>query len=235
MEEGPSLSAAPSYAGAWTKLVGKGRQGGRLLEPWLETHIVSTLGFAQMTPVQASTIPQFLSHRDVIVEAVTGSGKTLAYVVPILQMLIRRCESRSAVDEEIEGDNDGEFVRRRKRSYTKGQVGALVICPTRELAQQVHGVVNDFLALQPGAMPVGEGEEGEGQEESREAEEEPMISGALLAIGGTKSSPAHDYKRFRDEGADIIIGTPGRVQELLERPGVDVKELEVLVLDEADR
>lgn len=61
-----------------------------------------------MTPVQASTIPLFMKHKDVVVEAVTGSGKTLAFVIPILERLIRR-ESK----------------------LQQNQVGALIISPTR--------------------------------------------------------------------------------------------------------
>lgn len=61
-----------------------------------------------MTPVQASTIPLFMKHKDVVVEAVTGSGKTLAYVVPVLERLIRT-----------------------KTRLKSEEIGALVISPTR--------------------------------------------------------------------------------------------------------
>ncbi len=61
-----------------------------------------------MTPVQTSTIPLFMRHKDVVVEAVTGSGKTLAFVIPILEKLIRR-----------------------ERKLAKNEIGALVISPTR--------------------------------------------------------------------------------------------------------
>ena len=66
------------------------------------------MGHSQMTPVQASTIPLFMQHKDVVVEAVTGSGKTLAFVIPILERLVRR------------------ETRLRKR-----EIGALIISPTR--------------------------------------------------------------------------------------------------------
>ena len=66
------------------------------------------MGHTQMTPVQASTIPLFMRHKDVVVEAVTGSGKTLAFVVPILEKLVRR-----------------------ERKLAKNEIGALVISPTR--------------------------------------------------------------------------------------------------------
>ena len=66
------------------------------------------MGHTQMTPVQASTIPLFMKHKDVVVEAVTGSGKTLAFVIPILERLIRR-----------------------QNKLRKNEVGALIISPTR--------------------------------------------------------------------------------------------------------
>jgi len=66
------------------------------------------MGHTRMTPVQASTIPLFMKHKDVVVEAVTGSGKTLAFVIPILERLIRR------------------ETRLKNR-----EVGALIISPTR--------------------------------------------------------------------------------------------------------
>lgn len=70
--------------------------------------VIQSMGYQQMTPVQASTIPLFMKNKDVVVEAVTGSGKTLAFVVPILERLIRR-ETR----------------------LRRNEVGALVISPTR--------------------------------------------------------------------------------------------------------
>lgn len=70
--------------------------------------------FPLMTPVQTATIPLFLSHKDVVVQASTGSGKTLSFVIPIIELLLRR-----------------------KEPLRKHQVGAIVISPTRELAQQI--------------------------------------------------------------------------------------------------
>lgn len=66
------------------------------------------MGHSKMTPVQASTIPLFMKHKDVVVEAVTGSGKTLAFVIPVLEKLIRR-----------------------ERKLRKNDIGALIITPTR--------------------------------------------------------------------------------------------------------
>lgn len=146
-----------------------------------------------MTPVQASAIPLFLSHKDVVAEAVTGSGKTLAFVIPILEML-----------------------RRREAPLKKHELGAVVVCPTRELAQQTVSVLQQFLERQP---------EDDGL----------YVGGVQLCVGGTNMSPAEDLRAFRDDGPDILVGTPGRMDELLSKPGVRTSELEVLVMDEADR
>lgn len=152
---------------------------------------VEELKFAQMTPVQATTIPLFLSNKDVAVEAVTGSGKTLAFLVPLLEILLKRDEP-----------------------LTKYAVGAIVISPTRELATQIYHVLEHFLKFVP------------------------QFTGQLLTGG---YNPMTDVKAYKEHGANIIVATPGRMVDMLERKDDNfsfaacVKSLEVLVLDEADR
>uniref|UniRef100_A0A671NEA1 ATP-dependent RNA helicase n=1 Tax=Sinocyclocheilus anshuiensis TaxID=1608454 RepID=A0A671NEA1_9TELE len=80
------------------------------------------LKFTYMTPVQSACIPLFMSNKDVAAEAVTGSGKTLAFVIPALEILLKREEK-----------------------LKKMQVGALIITPTRELALQISEVMGRFL------------------------------------------------------------------------------------------
>ncbi|XP_055003603.1 ATP-dependent RNA helicase DDX55 isoform X1 [Sorex araneus] len=149
------------------------------------------LGFPCMTPVQAATIPLFMKNKDVAAEAVTGSGKTLAFVIPVLEILLRREEQ-----------------------LKKGQVGAIIITPTRELATQIHEVLAHF------TKPF------------------PQLS-QILWIGGT--NPAEDVARFKEHGGHIVVATPGRLEDMFRRKaeGLDlascVRSLEVLVLDEADR
>ncbi|KAG5175672.1 P-loop containing nucleoside triphosphate hydrolase protein, partial [Tribonema minus] len=148
---------------------------------------IAALGFNQMTPVQAATIPLFLRNKDVCVEAVTGSGKTLAFVIPVLEMLMRR-----------------------ETPLKRNQVGAIIITPTRELALQIHRVVSHF------APHVGGGE-----------------ARALLLVGGT--SVADAVAAFRRDGAAILVATPGRLEDLLSNYALfDTRELEALILDEAD-
>ncbi|CAG8443833.1 10281_t:CDS:10 [Ambispora gerdemannii] len=164
----------------------------KLSQPILDT--LMSLGFTEMTPVQSATIPLFMQNKDVVVEAVTGSGKTLAFVIPILEKLI--C---------------------RKNSFHKNEIGALVITPTRELAQQISSVFSIF--LKDTSIP---------------------LKHSLFIGGGGSSTVKEDLTNFLEIGPDIIIGTPGRLEDLLVgRNGVksiiNTKELEILVLDEADR
>ncbi|XP_015274778.1 PREDICTED: ATP-dependent RNA helicase DDX55 [Gekko japonicus] len=84
------------------------------------------LRFSLMTPVQSATIPLFMTNKDVAAEAVTGSGKTLAFVIPIIEILLRREEK-----------------------LKKMQVGAVVITPTRELATQIDEVIAHFTKYFP--------------------------------------------------------------------------------------
>ncbi|KDQ10086.1 hypothetical protein BOTBODRAFT_36513 [Botryobasidium botryosum FD-172 SS1] len=198
------LAQAPSFAGSWSKLDPP-------LTPWI-ADVVGSLNFEQMTPVQASTIPLFMKHKDVVVEAVTGSGKTLAFVIPIIEKLVRR-----------------------QTRLKKNEIGALIVSPTRELATQIHSVFALFLNSQPHE----EREEDEPTSSSAPPPPpEPTYPPPLLLVSGSTSTPAEDLSRFHSTGADIIIGTPGRIEEFLLGRGqksVSVKEFEVLVLDEADR
>ncbi|XP_054613515.1 ATP-dependent RNA helicase DDX55 isoform X1 [Dunckerocampus dactyliophorus] len=155
----------------------------------LET--LQELKFTHMTPVQSACIPLFMSNKDVAAEAVTGSGKTLAFVIPVLEVLLRREEK-----------------------LKKMQVGALVITPTRELAIQISEVMQHFIQKFPQFTQ-------------------------MLMIGG--SNTMEDVEKFKEKGANIVIATPGRLEDMFRRrsDGLDlassVKSLDVLVLDEADR
>lgn len=159
---------------------------------------IERLGFSKPTPVQASTIPLFLAHKDVVVEAVTGSGKTLAFLIPIVEILSPRL---------------GDFASPREDNSIR--LGAIVISPTRELALQTAEVLKTLL---------------EGHPQSH-------ILSQLLLIGGMDIS--HDVARIkamsRAVDCAIAVATPGRLLALLEKGHLDVKHLEVLVLDEADR
>ncbi|OCB84274.1 DEAD-domain-containing protein [Sanghuangporus baumii] len=190
-----SSTSDNAYAGLWSSLPTP-------LTPWV-LDVINSLGYAQMTPVQASTIPLFMRHKDVVVEAVTGSGKTLSFVIPIIERLIRR-----------------------ERRLRKTEIGAVVI----KLAAQIHSVFELFLNSQP--------KSDESEDEDASGKEGEPYPPPLLLTSSSDSSPAEDIRRFLDTGADVVVGTPGRIEEFLLGKGrdvVSVKELEVLVLDEADR
>ncbi len=138
-----------------------------------------SLGYLQMTPVQAATLPLALAGQDVIAQAKTGSGKTAAFALALLANL-----------------NPRRFA-----------VQALVLCPTRELADQVT------------------------QELRRLARSEDNIKTVTLC-GGTPIAP---QAVSLEHGAHIVVGTPGRVMDHLERGSLNLDALNTLVLDEADR
>ncbi len=140
---------------------------------------LKALGYHQMTPVQAQSLPLMLAGRDVIVQARTGSGKTVAFGLGLLAKL------------EVE----------------RFRVQTLVLCPTRELADQVareirrlaRAIHNVKVLTLCGGMPFG-----------------PQI-GSL------------------EHGAHIIVGTPGRIEEHIRKQRLDLSGVQTLVLDEADR
>ncbi|WP_340679648.1 ATP-dependent RNA helicase DbpA [Paraglaciecola sp.] len=140
---------------------------------------LETLGFSQMTDIQAGSLPAILQGRDVVAKAKTGSGKTAAFGLGLLQNL----------------------------QVERFRIQSLVLCPTRELAEQVaeeirrlaRGIHNIKVLTLCGGVPMG-----------------PQI-GSL------------------EHGAHIIVGTPGRIIDHLSRQRLDLSEVNTLVLDEADR
>ncbi|KAI9811757.1 MAG: ATP-dependent rRNA helicase spb4 [Pycnora praestabilis] len=179
--------------------------------------------FSRMTPVQASTIPLFMAHKDVVVEAVTGSGKTLAFLIPVIERLLQ-------LEDPIK----------------KHHVGAIIVSPTRELATQIHDVLISLLGFHgPSAAALKPPDEDEDMQETDTGGAEQPIksypSSTLkvlpqLLVGGT-TSPSQDLSHFLKHSPNLLISTPGRLLELLSSPHVHCPQssFEVLVLDEADR
>ncbi|CDO92662.1 unnamed protein product [Kluyveromyces dobzhanskii CBS 2104] len=163
------------------------------IQPWIRTAIDS-MGFETMTPVQASTIPLFSGNKDVVVESVTGSGKTIAFVIPILERLIK------------EGANSANFK--------KSHFHSLIISPTRELASQIHNVIEEFLKYYPDDLY-------------------PIRS--QLLVGTSSSSVRDDINNFTDNKPQILVGTPGRLLDFLQKTNVKTSSCGAVVLDEADK
>jgi ATP-independent RNA helicase DbpA len=149
----------------------------QLAAPFLAN--LDQLGYTQMTPVQAETLPLILQGRDLIVQAKTGSGKTAAFGIGMLLRI-----------------NPALFA-----------VQGLVMCPTRELADQV---ANELRRLARGIGNVK----------------------VVTLTGGTPMRPQMATLEF---GAHIAVGTPGRIRDHLQRETLDLARLNTLVLDEADR
>jgi len=137
-------------------------------------------GYEHPTPIQQETIPLALAGRDVIGSAQTGTGKTAAFMLPILQRLSKG-----------------------KRAHT---LRALILVPTRELAEQVLQSARTYGRH----LPVN----------------------AAAVYGGVGMEP---QTKALARGVDIIVATPGRLLDHMERGHVSYSHLEVLVLDEADR
>ncbi len=140
---------------------------------------LESLGYNRMTPIQAQSLPHVLKGRDLIARAKTGSGKTAAFGVGLLEQINPRFFG----------------------------VHVLVLCPTRELADQV------------------------GKELRRLARSIPNIKLVLLCGG----KPFGPQKGSLEHGAHIAVGTPGRIQDHLRKGNLKLDGLKTLVLDEADR
>ena len=140
---------------------------------------LSTLGYTQMTPVQAQSLPPVLNDKDIFAQAKTGSGKTAAFSLGVLAKL----------------------------NVKRFRIQSLVLCPTRELAEQVavemrklaRGIHNIKILTLCGGVSIG-----------------PQI-GSL------------------EHGAHIIVGTPGRVDDHIRKGTLRLDDVETLVLDEADQ
>ncbi|CAH6718342.1 ATP-dependent rRNA helicase Spb4p [[Candida] jaroonii] len=163
------------------------------LHPWLKEAIVS-LGFPTMTPVQASTIPLLSGSKDVIVESVTGSGKTLAFAIPILQKL-------------------SKFLYEEGETLKKGHFFGLVLCPTRELANQIQSVFESVIQyLDEDKIPI----------------KTQLLVGSLGQV-------REDLAKFKENQPQILIATPGRFLDFISSQTVKTNSLEIVVLDEADK
>ncbi len=137
------------------------------------------LGYLTMTPIQAASLPFALAGQDLIAQAKTGSGKTAAFALALLTKL-----------------NPRHFG-----------VQAMVLCPTRELADQVTQEIRHL---------------------ARSADNIKILS----LVGGSTMRPQRDSL---EHGAHIVVGTPGRIMDHIERGSLKLDALNTLVLDEADR
>jgi ATP-dependent RNA helicase RhlE len=140
---------------------------------------VEAAGFTEPTPIQKQSIPKIMQHRDVMGLAQTGTGKTAAFGLPILHQLMKG---------------------------RRGCVRALIVAPTRELAEQIHESLRQ-LGKQSGLRSV-------------------------TVYGGVGINPQITKLK---RGAEIVVACPGRLLDHIKQSTIDLSHLDVLVLDEADR
>lgn len=141
--------------------------------------VVEDMGFSEMTPIQAASIPALLQGKDLVGQSHTGSGKTAAFIIPILE----------------------------KIQIAEREPQALILCPTRELCDQVLKECRKFSKAFPGLQTVA-------------------------LVGGQPYPPQTQALK---NGVHVIVGTPGRTLEHLNKNQLQVNKLKTLVLDEADR
>ena len=137
------------------------------------------VGYAEMTPVQVSCIPAILAGRDVVAQGRTGSGKTAAFALGLLAAL----------------------------DATSVKIQGLVLCPTRELADQISREIRRLARFIPNVK-------------------------VLTLCGGV---PLRPHLASLSHEPHIVVGTPGRILELIQREALPLLAIRVLVLDEADR
>ncbi len=142
------------------------------------------MNFVECTPIQERAIPLVLEGRDLLASAQTGTGKTAAYLLPVLELLSRG-------------------------GSPENKVNALVLVPTRELAQQVDQLLAGFAYYQDTTW--------------------------IAIYGGNDGVAFAQQQRALEQGGDIAIATPGRLLSLLRHCKVDLSHVDFLILDEADR
>ncbi|KAF2196516.1 DEAD-domain-containing protein [Delitschia confertaspora ATCC 74209] len=167
-----------------------------LIHPNIVDTITRDMKLTTMTDVQTRTINEALSGSDVIAQARTGTGKTLGFLIPTVQKIIS------------ENPELGKKVRGYKRAKPN-DIRAIIISPTRELAEQI-AVEAAKLTFNTGIL-------------------------VQVAVGGTQKREM--LRKVQREGCHLLIGTPGRLADILSDPysGVEAPHLNSLVLDEADR
>ena len=146
---------------------------------------IAAMEFTRMTQIQSMAIPPLLAGKDLIGAAKTGSGKTLAFLIPTLELL------------------------HKTKFTTRNGTGAIIICPTRELAMQIYGVCRELVSNGKHTQTYG------------------------LIMGGANRKTEADRLT---KGVNIVICTPGRLLDHLQNTkGFIFRNLVALVIDEADR
>lgn len=145
---------------------------------------LEAMNFEEMTPVQEQAIPLVMEGRDIIACAQTGTGKTAAYLLPVLNKLLKEPHDQDAVN-------------------------AIIMSPTRELAQQIDQQLEGFSYF----LPIS----------------------SVAVYGGNDAGAWDQQKKALQLGADFVIATPGRLLSHIGLDNVDFSKVSYFILDEADR
>jgi len=145
---------------------------------------LQAMNFKEATPVQAETIPVILQKRDVIACAQTGTGKTAAFILPLLHNL-------------------------QAEPLAVDKVNAIIMAPTRELAQQIDQQMEGFSYF--------------------------TSFSSVAVYGGNDASAWDTQRRGLQNGADVVIATPGRLLSHINLYDIDFSQVKYFILDEADR
>ncbi len=184
---------------------------------------VATLGFNAPTPVQAAAIPAVLAGKDVVASAQTGTGKTAAFMLPTLQRIAVEkpggTEKTDAKERNAAAGRGAKEPNATAKPNAASRCGvkrggaklnafprALIITPTRELAAQIDAVAKSVCAST-------------GQQ-------------AVIVTGGARYK--HQITALQ-KGCDVLVATPGRLIDLLDKKHTSLENIQILVLDEADR
>ncbi|KVO24146.1 DEAD/DEAH box helicase [Burkholderia ubonensis] len=174
----------------------------------LSPEIVSALqaaGYEKPTPVQQRAIPAGIAGRDLLVSSPTGSGKTAAFMLPAIERFAQLQKAQAQQPRPPREPNNGD--RRARRPQPVARPGLLVLTPTRELAMQVTTAASTY---------------GKHLRRLR----------TVSILGGVAYG---QQLMLLAKNPEILVATPGRLLDHLERGRIDLSELKMLVLDEADR
>ncbi|WP_342702449.1 DEAD/DEAH box helicase [Burkholderia arboris] len=174
----------------------------------LSPEIVSALqaaGYVKPTPVQQRAIPAGIAGRDLLVSSPTGSGKTAAFMLPAIERFAQLQKTQAQQPRAPREPNQGD--RRVRRPQPVARPGLLVLTPTRELAMQVTTAASTY---------------GKHLKRLR----------TVSILGGVAYG---QQLMLLAKNPEILVATPGRLLDHLERGRIDLSELKMLVLDEADR
>ncbi|MEX3946413.1 DEAD/DEAH box helicase [Paraburkholderia sp. EG287B] len=206
------LSAAADASAEAPAQAADATDGSEFASLGLSPEIVSALiaaGYKAPTPVQERAIPAAIAGRDLLVSSPTGSGKTAAFMLPAIERFaqIQKAQAAQPREPRPQGANGQQGDRRQRRPQPVARPGLLVLTPTRELAMQVTTAASTY---------------GKHLRRLR----------TVSILGGVAYG---QQLMLLAKNPEILVATPGRLLDHLERGRIDLSELKMLVLDEADR